>query len=63
MTLGPTPHPGAQTTDDSLDVTLTENGTPLREPMLPGVPPVLRDMTNMPRAKSPGKKPGIVFCT
>lgn len=45
---------------------MATDGTPVQEPNLPRVPPVLKDMTNIQRApgeKSPVKKPGIVIKT
>lgn len=39
------------------------DGTPVQEPTLPRIPPVLKDMTNIPRTqgeKLPVKKPGKV---
>ncbi|KAL4219939.1 hypothetical protein ACF0H5_020350 [Mactra antiquata] len=60
MAIDPQPRPLTPTQETSLDVTVTD-GTPLQEPTLPLVPPVLRDMTNMPRPKSPGKKPEKVL--
>ena len=59
MALDPHPQPETPSGTTSLDITTTADGTPLQEPTLPTVPPVLRDMTNMPKPKSPGKKPGI----
>lgn len=56
MALDPQPRPVTPSQENSLDI--TADGTPIQEPTLPGVPPVLRDMTNMPKPKSPGKKPG-----
>lgn len=56
MALEPQPRPFTPSQENSLDVTATDmSGTPLQEPTLPGMPSVLRDMTNVPK---PGKKPG-----
>ncbi|XP_045199776.2 uncharacterized protein LOC123554020 isoform X5 [Mercenaria mercenaria] len=59
MALDPQPRPTTPSQENSLDVTV--DGTPIQEPTLPGIPPVLRDMTNMPKPKSPGKKPEKVL--
>ena len=58
MALDPHPQPETPSGTASLDITTGSISTPLQEPTLPAVPPVLRDMTNMPKPRSPVKKPG-----
>ncbi|KAJ8310633.1 hypothetical protein KUTeg_012498 [Tegillarca granosa] len=61
------PHPPPESSSvggDSLSESGLTEGTPIPEPSLPRIPPVLRDMTNMPRQaaeKSPQKKPEKVL--
>ncbi|XP_052104935.1 uncharacterized protein LOC127737994 isoform X4 [Mytilus californianus] len=64
LALDPHPPPETPSTTESLEVSIMTDGTPVQEPTLPRIPPVLRDMTNIPRAqgeKSPVKKPEKVL--
>lgn len=63
LALDPHPPPETPSATESLEVSMMTEGTPVQEPTLPRIPPVLKDMTNIPRTqgeKSPVKKPGIV---
>lgn len=61
LALDPHPPPETPSATESLEVSMATEGTPVQEPTLPRVPPVLKDMTNIQRVpgeKSPVKKPG-----
>ncbi|XP_076097382.1 uncharacterized protein LOC143067763 isoform X3 [Mytilus galloprovincialis] len=64
LALDPHPPPETPSATESLEVSMMTEGTPVQEPTLPRIPPVLKDMTNLPRTqgeKSPVKKPEKVL--